>query len=51
MTAEYLLENKPPRFQIRELAFLRYWKELVVAQERIREVEERGSLSGDGTEL
>src|SRR5438874_10912582 len=51
MVAEYVLENKPPKFEIREMSFLRYWKELVVANQSIREMESRGSIAGGDNQL
>ena len=51
MTAQYLLENQAPKFEIREMSFLRYWKELVVPNQRICEMESRGAIAGDGNKL
>jgi carbamoyl-phosphate synthase large subunit len=51
MTAEFLLKKKTPKFKIREMSFLRYWKELVVPNQRICEMESRGTVAGDGGKL
>ncbi len=51
MTADYVLQGKAPSFQIRELSFLRYWKELVVPNTRIAELSANACLDGDGSEL
>jgi carbamoyl-phosphate synthase large subunit len=51
MTADYLLAGKQPSFKIREMSFLRYWKELAVSNESIRTLQQEGTISGDGSEL
>jgi carbamoyl-phosphate synthase large subunit len=51
MVADFLLSGSAPSHAIRELTILRYWKELVVANERIDELRDTEHLSGDGTRL
>ena len=51
MAADYLLKGKTPRYQIRESAILRYWKELVVDYSQIDLLSRNGCLLGNGTEL
>ncbi len=51
MIAEYLIDNVEPRCEIRDISILRYWNELVVANERIKQLREDGLLHGDGAKL
>jgi carbamoyl-phosphate synthase large subunit len=51
MCADYLLEGKKPQFQIKPLSFLRYWKEVVVANDQIASLQAEGKITGDGTLL
>jgi carbamoyl-phosphate synthase large subunit len=51
MIADYLLEQKVPAFDIRKIAILRYWKELVVEPTRMDELAREGHLEGDGSRL
>jgi carbamoyl-phosphate synthase large subunit len=52
MMCDYLFKGaKSPEFEIREIAILRFWKELVVDPERIREMGTDKALHGDATKL
>lgn len=51
MASDFLLKGKTPVYQIREIAVLRYWKELVVDYSRIEHLSCNGWLTGDGTKL
>jgi carbamoyl-phosphate synthase large subunit len=51
MIADYLLHGKKPSYDIRELSILRYWKELVVTNERIDLLKKRGFVDSDRTVL
>lgn len=51
LIADYLLHQVEPSFTIREIAILRYWQELVVANERIERMSRQSHLNGDGTQL
>lgn len=51
MTAEYLLMGKKPIFKIKEATIFRYWKEILIENDRIGELDERGKLDGDGSKL
>lgn len=51
MIAGYLLDNVAPSYSIREMAILRYWKELTVSNARIERLRDTGLLPGDGTRL
>jgi carbamoyl-phosphate synthase large subunit len=48
MIADYLCFNQELVYNIKEQAVLRYWKELVVENELVNKLEEKGSLSRDG---
>jgi len=41
----------PTAFEIREIAVLRYWKELVVEPARIAQFSREGVLDGNGAQL
>lgn len=49
--ADYLLKGIKPTYQIREISILRYWQELVVTNDRVERLREKGVLVGDGTRL
>ena len=51
MIADYLLYGKLPTYEIQEISILRYWKELVVDNVRIRELQEHGTISSNGSRL
>jgi len=51
MCADYLLEGKRPQFQIKPLSFLRYWKEVAVADDQIVSLQAEGKITGSGTLL
>jgi carbamoyl-phosphate synthase large subunit len=51
MIAGWLLDRVPPRHEIREIAILRYWQELVVPPACIEELRAAGSRRGDGQRL
>ena len=51
MIAEYLIDQQQPSFNIREISILRYWKELVVENERVELLRKERFLQGDGTKL
>ena len=51
MCADYLLEGKRPQFQVKPLSFLRYWKEVVVANDQIASLQAEGKITGYGTLL
>lgn len=51
MIADYLIHGREPAYTIREIAILRYWKELVVPNSRIAALREQGSLAGNGSKL
>lgn len=51
MCADYLLEGKLPEFQVKRLSFLRYWKELVVADDQIASLQTESKITGNGTLL
>lgn len=51
MIADYLLEGATPTYRIRNIAILRYWKELVVDPERISALASQGRIEGDGSRL
>lgn len=45
MIADYLLKGIEPNFSIKEQTILRYWKEIVVENENVNELKERGVLN------
>lgn len=45
MIADFLLEGKEPKYEIKEQTILRYWKELVVDNESVEQVQKDGTLS------
>jgi carbamoyl-phosphate synthase large subunit len=51
MIADYLFNQIPPKYDIREISILRYWQELVVLPGRIQQLRETGFLPGNGTQL
>lgn len=51
MCADYLLEGKRPQFRIKPLSFLRYWKEVVVANDDIASLQAEGKITGKGNLL
>lgn len=51
MIADYLFEKKTPAYQIKSIAILRYWKELVVEPSRIQDLVRTGRIEGDGSRL
>jgi len=51
MIADYLLTSVAPAYAIREITILRYWKELVVSNDRVGQLMSTGSLTGNGTRL
>jgi carbamoyl-phosphate synthase large subunit len=51
MTAEYLLMGKKPNFKIKEATIFRYWKEILIENDRIGKLDERGELDGNGSKL
>lgn len=51
MIADHLLRGVEPSYQIRPIAILRYWKELVVDPGRIEALAATGRLEGDGSRL
>ncbi len=48
MTANCLLKKEKPSHSIQEISVLRYWKELVVGNEEIAALQERGTQEGGG---
>lgn len=44
MIADYLLYGTPPKYNIRIVSILRYWKELVVENDDIKQIEMTGKL-------
>jgi carbamoyl-phosphate synthase large subunit len=50
MIADYLCHQREPDFHVREQTVLRYWKEMVVPNELIDELGQRGSLYRSGTD-
>jgi carbamoyl-phosphate synthase large subunit len=42
MIADYLIQNKKPNFEIKEISILRYWKELVVENNKIDQFKNNG---------
>lgn len=51
MIADHLLDGITPAYQIRPIAILRYWKELVVEPSRIDDLARTGRIEGDGGRL
>jgi carbamoyl-phosphate synthase large subunit len=51
MVADYLLHGKTPDYKIRSITILRYWKELVVENQRIERLKQLGKIDGAGSEL
>lgn len=51
MIADYLFDGSTPRYTIKEISILRYWKELVVSPARFDDLRKAGNLAGDGTLL
>jgi len=51
MIAGYLLDQQQPSFDIREISVLRYWKELVVENERVEQLRRERYLPGNGAKL
>jgi len=52
MVCDYLLKGiKTPYFKIKEIAILRYWKELVVDYAKIRKLESEGFIENSGFDL
>ena len=51
MIADYLTRGEIPSYNIREISVLRYWKELVVENDRISQMQNEGATSGDGSRL
>lgn len=45
MIADYLLFGKKPDFNIKNLTVLRYWKEILIENEKIKEFDEEGKLT------
>jgi carbamoyl-phosphate synthase large subunit len=46
MIADYLVHGRQPAFEICEITVLRYWKELVVRNDRIEMLRQAGSIDG-----
>jgi len=46
MIADYLVHGREPAFEIEEITVLRYWKELVVRNDRIEALRNAGSIDG-----
>lgn len=51
MIADYLLHGIEPSYTIREISILRYWKELVVDNQRIADLRNTGHIVGEGIAL
>lgn len=51
MIVDHLLAGVTPTYQIRPIAILRYWKELVVDPARIDDLARTGRIEGDGSRL
>lgn len=47
MIADYLLKGIEPKFEIKQQAILRYWKELVVENENVDKLSEKGILKNE----
>jgi carbamoyl-phosphate synthase large subunit len=51
MTAELLLTGRTPNYEIRPITILRYWSELVVENDKIVELADRGEVRNDSARL
>ncbi len=51
MIADKLLRGIEPVFETREISVLRYWRELVVQNDRIDAMQQQGEIVGDGSRL
>ena len=51
MIANYLMQGTIPSYNIREISILRYWKELVVENDRIVQMQSDGTVGGNGSRL
>jgi len=51
MVADFLTKGIEPSFTVREITVLRYWKELVVENDRVQRLMIQGELDGDGRGL
>ncbi|MEZ4300873.1 MAG: ATP-grasp domain-containing protein [Polyangiaceae bacterium] len=51
MIADHLLSGIAPSYEIRKIAILRYWKELVVDPARMDTLSTEGRIEGDGSRL
>jgi carbamoyl-phosphate synthase large subunit len=51
MVADYLLAGRTPSYTIRDLVFLRYWKELVVDPRHVDQMTRDGFLEAEGSPL
>jgi len=52
MICDYIFKGiKEPEFRINEIAILRYWKELVVSYDKIKQMSSNGFLSEEGVDL
>ncbi len=51
MILDYLVHRREPTYSISEISILRYWKELVVANDRIDMLQSEGTVDGDGSTL
>lgn len=51
MIADYLLKGIEPAFEIKEQTIFRYWQELVVNNNEITEVTEKGTRSNSGSKI
>lgn len=49
--ADYLYSNILPTYSINNITILRYWKELVVSNDRIEALQKDHTLKGNGTKL
>ena len=50
MIADYLLSHKEPTYEIKEQTILRYWKELVVANEQVDTLKQAGTLRSNSVQ-
>jgi carbamoyl-phosphate synthase large subunit len=51
MTIEYLISKKKPNFEIRTGTILRYWKEILIDNGQIEDLENLGEINGVGHKL
>lgn len=52
MLCDYIFKGiKKPQFEIKEIAILRYWQELVVSYDKIREMKSKGFICHEGMKL